>query len=506
MSSLKPPKRINIPKFQGVYSRESSKKRHLGKPDKCFDVCYRDQKGKLIWEKVGWMSEGYTAATASQIRSERIRTLRHGEDLPKDKPEEVTLGAVWIKYDKWLNTGKIDAITDRGYYRKHIEPLFAKTVISEISVLELEDLKGKLFDKGLAPATVKHVLVLIRQLINKAISWKMWSGANPVKDVKLPILNNNRERFLSYEEAHILLRELEQVSSQLRDMSLLSLHTGMRAGEIFDLKWSHLDMGNKLIHVADPKNTRARKAFITPIIKTLFEKMKFGKPDEYVFPSKEKKRIGAVSRAFERALIRLGDSHDFWSGEFKDQISPEQLRKAIENDYHNLPANSVENSLEWLNKHLDLPSFYDTVIGKRKKYKFSADIKNLISITAKYRQKSFKELNYAELNNIQKLNRLLLETIYPDETPKIRSRFNSGVTDPRQKISFHTLRHTFASWLAIRGTPILTIKELMGHQTLAMTERYSHLSPGHKKDAVDEMEKLFNAAMISNQEPVTIDN
>ncbi|MBK7552183.1 MAG: tyrosine-type recombinase/integrase [Syntrophaceae bacterium] len=57
-------------------------------------------------------------------------------------------------------------------------------------------------------------------------------------------------------------------------------------------------------------------------------------------------------------------------------------------------------------------------------------------------------------------------------------KINEGIKDPRQKVVFHTLRHTFASWLAIQGTPILTIKELLGHQTLAMTERYSHLSPG----------------------------
>ena len=61
---------------------------------------------------------------------------------------------------------------------------------------------------------------------------------------------------------------------------------------------------------------------------------------------------------------------------------------------------------------------------------------------------------------------------------------NKGVTDRRYKISFHSLRHTFASWLAIAGTPILTIKELMGHKTLAITAWYAKLSPDHKKEAL----------------------
>ncbi len=65
---------------------------------------------------------------------------------------------------------------------------------------------------------------------------------------------------------------------------------------------------------------------------------------------------------------------------------------------------------------------------------------------------------------------------------------NDGITDPRDKVVFHTLRHTFASWLAINGTPIYTIKELMGHKSLAMTERYSHLIPDIKREAVEGLD------------------
>lgn len=40
---------------------------------------------------------------------------------------------------------------------------------------------------------------------------------------------------------------------------------------------------------------------------------------------------------------------------------------------------------------------------------------------------------------------------------------------------FHTLRHTHASWLARRGAPLLAIADSLGHKSLAMTKRYSHL-------------------------------
>ncbi|MDR0677254.1 MAG: site-specific integrase [Holosporaceae bacterium] len=59
--------------------------------------------------------------------------------------------------------------------------------------------------------------------------------------------------------------------------------------------------------------------------------------------------------------------------------------------------------------------------------------------------------------------------------------FNKGITDIRQKVVFHTLRHSYASWLMMNGANLFVVKELMGHSTTAMTERYSHLSPEHLK-------------------------
>jgi site-specific recombinase XerD len=61
---------------------------------------------------------------------------------------------------------------------------------------------------------------------------------------------------------------------------------------------------------------------------------------------------------------------------------------------------------------------------------------------------------------------------------------NEGITDRRQRVTFHTLRHTFASWQVAGGTDLYTVKELLGHSSIKVTERYAHLRPSTLKTAV----------------------
>lgn len=368
--------RIKVARYQGVYYRDSEQRRHNGKPDRCFDICYKDHRGKLIWEKIGWTSEGYTAATASLLRAERLRMIRHGEELPAKKKKEISFAEAWDKYFEWAQTNRRSHMDDLWRYRKHIVDAIGSMRLSEISPFDLEKIKIRMTKQSLSPQTIKHTLALIRQVFNKCKQWGDFAGDSPTSQVKAPsTAHTNRQRFLTPSEAQGVLDEANKHSVQLYEMCLLALHTGMRAGEIFNLKWGDILLDPGIIHILDAKNGRSRQAIMSEAVREMFAKRLIGRPSELVFLSTKGEKIRWVSGTFERIVNHLG--------------------------------------------------------------------------------------------------------------------LNEGVEDRRQKVVFHSLRHTFGSWLAMAGAHPRTIMELMGHSRLDQTMRYSHLAADQKKQALNDLEAML---------------
>lgn len=387
----------HVTQYPGVYERHAE--RLIGVPDICFDISYKKD-GKKIWEKVGWKSQGYTSDLVRKIRNERIITLQHGEELPSEKLKAPTFKYLAEKYLKWSSENKNRAgIEDQSRYDNHLKNRFDNKRLDEISSFDLERLKSDMAKKEYSPKTIAHCLGLLRAMFNRAADWNIYQGPNPVKKIKMPVIQNTRDRFLSFEEAEILLQELkrnpryknqtrELKDPILHDIALLSLHTGARASEIFNLKGHDIDFRNGLITLRDTKNTETRYAPMTRTVQDMLKRRIPTEPNGYIFTVKRRKTIKEAANVIEEG----------------------QRIKEVSNAF-------------------------ERIVG--------------------------------------------------------RLKLNDGVEDPRQKIVFHSLRHTFASWLAIQGTPLYTIAKLMGHKSISMSERYSHLSPDHKKQAVMGIEQFF---------------
>lgn len=75
------------------------------------------------------------------------------------------------------------------------------------------------------------------------------------------------------------------------------------------------------------------------------------------------------------------------------------------------------------------------------------------------------------------------------KAPLRRALRAAGITREVGQIGWHDLRHTYGSHLAMRGVPLKVIQELMGHATIEMTNRYAHLSPDTRREAVGVLDR-----------------
>lgn len=75
-----------------------------------------------------------------------------------------------------------------------------------------------------------------------------------------------------------------------------------------------------------------------------------------------------------------------------------------------------------------------------------------------------------------------------------------------EKLTWHALRHSFASRLVMAGVDIRTVAELMGHKTIQITMRYAHLAPEHKLDAVKRLQAYDPTVIRIKKNVVTFPN
>jgi integrase len=80
-----------------------------------------------------------------------------------------------------------------------------------------------------------------------------------------------------------------------------------------------------------------------------------------------------------------------------------------------------------------------------------------------------------------------------------RLGLNDGITDRRQRVWFHTMRHTFASWMAQAGVDIYAIQKLMRHKSMSMTQRYAHLMPDHQRPHLEVVRSQMLLAANSGE-------
>ena len=222
-------KRQSVVGYAGVYFVEALRAAGHG-TEKIYYIRYRKQ-GKLIEEKVGGQyRDNMTAAKAASIRGLRIE----GES-------RYSFNRIWALFAEAKSANRTIK-DDRIRYSLHIAPALGKKSIPELTVHDIDRLRSRLEKAGKSPQTVKHVLTLIKRLLNFALRKGYVEAIPGTLHISMPTVDNKVTENLTPEQARKLLQALDEEPDQtLASLVRLALFTGMRRGALLNLQWQDVD-------------------------------------------------------------------------------------------------------------------------------------------------------------------------------------------------------------------------------------------------------------------------
>ena len=223
--------------------------------------------------------------------------------------------------------------------------------------------------KKMSNARVNRYMAALSTALNTSIREWEWMEDNPMRKISKLKEPRGRVRYLSDEERERLLDACkDSANTNLYLVVVLALNTGARQQEIWDLRWSNINLIKGLITFSETKNDEFRSVPLK------------GHP---------------LKLLLEHSRIRREDS---------DIVFPSKKNPSVSYDFRN---------------------------------------------------------------------------------PWKKALLVAKVEDFR----WHDLRHSCASYLAMNGQPIRTIAEILGHKTLSMVQRYTHLNAEHLSEAISDLDK-----------------
>jgi len=412
---------------KGLRYFEHETRKHGKKKDRYYAIRFRLD-GILHTYGVGWLSDGIPEAIRKEdpnlgFEDYCLKLLREykgnikigtGPKSPKEKRnieqgkrdmaeqerkeaerKNITFGQFMTetylpqsKLDKKAKTHEIEAMLYERYMAETIGPL----PFGSISAFHLEKIKKTMADKKLSARTIQYVLQIIRHTFKKAKDGKIFDGDSPTKTVKWPKPDNMKLRYLTIDEAERLLAALAAKSQSLHDATLLSLHCGLRFGEIASLTWSCVNLETGTLAILNAK-TGSRTAYLTDRANTILESRKQNRKED----------------------------------EKQDML----------------------------------------VFPKR----------------------SGKEGTMAQASKV-----------YRDTVEELK--LNDGITDRKQKVTFHTLRHTYATHLYESTHDLYLTQRSLGHATGTMTARYAKMSESRLREGAAALQKAFTNGMKQSENVV----
>jgi len=261
----------------------------------------------LKGKRVTRMAPNLTLAREIEV-STKSDLLREEYDISHHKVRKVvTLDSFFEDHFlPWAKENKRTWRNDQYLFNTHLKPRFGSKALEDVSAFEIDKMKLAMKraknkqGRPFTPATIKHVIVLLKRLFNLAGRWRIHNGANPCAGVELPKLDNRVTEFLSDEETERLLKVLDawpfkQTAAFIR----FAMYTGCRRGELFKIKWVDVDLERKLLTLRAPKGGKTETIPMSDAALSAIAELP--RKSEYVFPG----RGGAMLTDFKGPWERV---------------------------------------------------------------------------------------------------------------------------------------------------------------------------------------------------------
>lgn len=228
------------------------------------------------------------------------REMDTGSFIPRGEAERTTIAKLTERYleeracnmkGKRQEEQRVNAISNK----------FGKYHLSAIAPAMIADWMKEL-GKTRSPQTVQHYVATLGRLYKAAaIDFGIpLPLGNPVVNVRMPSVRNERDRILDADEEKRLLESLDKSRGlHLKSIVQLALETAMRRGEILGLTWENINLKNQIAYLPDTKNGDARTVPLSRCAVSILE----GLPRNIsgkVFSTS----MTAVTEGFQRAVVR----------------------------------------------------------------------------------------------------------------------------------------------------------------------------------------------------------
>lgn len=292
-------------KYPGVYYRVVNRIGGAGK-EKVYYVVFK-QNGKVIEESVGrQFKDAMTPAKASVVRAKLIEGKQETKrERRAEKARKVwNVEALWAEY-KELKTVNKALETDDGRYWNYIHNQIGKKVSIELVPLDIERIRIGMQKSGKSPQTIKHVLALVKRIVNFGVDHGLCSGMN--FKIKMPEVDNRVTEDLTPGQLASLLQAINEDSNKAAGkMMLLALFTGMRKTEMFKLQWRDINYHRGFILIRDPKGGKSQEIPLNERSRMLLKDWLKTPGSPFVFPGKDGSQRKTMAVPARRIRERAG--------------------------------------------------------------------------------------------------------------------------------------------------------------------------------------------------------